>query len=575
NKLPNVEAKQYLISNLAALDHPRTLDILYLGATDPSVPVQNRALQYLENFGFQSFVEDYNAYLQWHEKNLNKPVEEVIRDGMQDAVERLNKTDDMGRLTLLNLLVRTNFSPYTRLSRLRRQAALDTGLSEAVLRWANQPNLAWLSFQIIRNIRPSEAFLRKSVLPLTDKKVDAALRYQALNTLAAPENVWAEDMLLKMLVEEYPDPSTDMIGSVLAQIGDPHCIPTLISMMEADNSQEGIRALGNMLAQLTGVNNNVGHDAAWWRTWWTKNSGRFSPEVRALTFPKVALRPRPAPQPFFNGIAEQPSKPELHQIANDPKRAYWLITPFGMNNGVRLVAREGGLRFQVLAADPDSPARVKTQAVVVGAPAPPEAKTLPGLLVVMTSDGNGADAAGFWQDVAHKAFADKYFIAVAVAPKWSLDQSMTWITRSTLKQVKDAKFSDETLAADIVKDVSAAYKINPDHVFLHGVGESGPVAYSASLEETTPFKGFYILSSPFKTVQLPPLARAKGRRYYIQNTQDDKAAPYWMASAASKLLGEQGATTRLDTHSGYMGSKQDQAMWDQFKAILTWLETGK
>jgi predicted esterase len=289
----------------------------------------------------------------------------------------------------------------------------------------------------------------------------------------------------------------------------------------------------------------------------------------------VALRARPAPQPFFNGIAEQPPKPELHQIANDPKRAYWLISPFGANTSVRLLTKEGGLRFQLLTADNGAPGGVKTKAMAGAPPAPPGAKEAPGLLVVLTSDGNGADAANFWQDVAHKAFAEKYYIAVVVAPKWSLDQSMTWITRATLKQVKDAKFSDEILAVDVVKDVTTGRSINPDHIFLHGVGEGGPVVYSASLEENTPFKGFYILSSAFKTAQLPPLTRAKGRRYYIQNLQDDKAAPFWMASAANKLLGEQGATTRLDTHSGYIGSKQDQAMWDQFKAILAWLETGK
>src|ERR1051326_1763621 len=49
NNLPNIEAKQYLLSNLTQIDHPHTLDILYLGATDSAVLVQNRALQQLES----------------------------------------------------------------------------------------------------------------------------------------------------------------------------------------------------------------------------------------------------------------------------------------------------------------------------------------------------------------------------------------------------------------------------------------------------------------------------------------------------------------------------------------------
>jgi len=51
--LSGVDSKIFLLNNLG--DHLRILDVLHLGATDPSLVVQNRALQILENYSFQNF----------------------------------------------------------------------------------------------------------------------------------------------------------------------------------------------------------------------------------------------------------------------------------------------------------------------------------------------------------------------------------------------------------------------------------------------------------------------------------------------------------------------------------------
>src|SRR5262249_39674170 len=99
----------------------------------------------------------------------------------------------------------------------------------------------------------------------------------------------------------------------------------------------------------------------------------------------------------------------------------------------------------------------------------------PGLLGVVPPDGNGAEAGSYGENVCQKALKDRYYIAVAVAPRWSVDQSIVWVTRENSKTVKDAKFTTESFAAEIVKDMTASHTIASDHIFLHGAMESGPV----------------------------------------------------------------------------------------------------
>lgn len=129
--------------------------------------------------------------------------------------------------------------------------------------------------------------------------------------------------------------------------------------------------------------------------------------------------------------------------------------------------------------------------------------------------------------------------------------------------------------ADIVKDVAATQAVALDRVYLHGAADSGPVAYACSLEETTPFHGFYILASAFKSAQLPTLAHAKGRRYLIQHSKEDKVSPYWMAAAAQKLLSQHGAVARLLPYRGNHGYDFAEDIFAQMGVAIAWLEGTK
>jgi len=579
-QLSNPDIKMYVLSCIVQNDNARVLDILNMGVTDPSIPVQNRALQFAESFGFDSFTEDYDAYLSWREKTVGKPLQEVIELSMKSVAAALPHADDNHRSALFNILVRTNFNATSRTSRIRREAAIAAGLPDALVPWLNQQNnLMWTAYQILRNIRPTEPFMRKVILPLTDLKTETVVRYQALAAMGFPENIWAVPALTKMLLAEYPDPSAEMLGQTLAQIGDPHAIPVFLSIMANDNTPEGNRVIGNILSPLAGVSNAYVRDIKWWQTWWMHNEKRFPEDLRGKQLPKVSVRARPLVLPPGGQAAG--ATPTLHQIAADPKRAYWFIDPrtngeraelghpplIGIN-GNRTVLVNSIIRFNAEQQPPAPP--VATRGVAANA-------STMGLLVVLTSDGDAASAAGFWQDAALNALGRKYFVAVVAAPKWIDNQPVVWVTEQDLKTVKTAKFATETLVNDVVNDVTGMTGVSVDRarIYLHGVGAAGSAVFSASLAENSPFKGFWVLSSTFKSAGLPPLERSSGRHYYIQNAKDDHAHPQWMAEAAQKLLMQKGATVKLDPTAGYLGVQSSSTVTDQIRGAISWLATGK
>ena len=281
------------------------------------------------------------------------------------------------------------------------------------------------------------------------------------------------------------------------------------------------------------------HDGGWWHIWWDRNKASYPEDVQAVPFPKVMIRKSHEANGFY--IRRHA---ELHLLGDNPQRAYWLLCP----------------AYNAPAKEADGSA-------------PPPSKPAFGLIVALADGaGNGEDLTDFWQNAIQKSLKDGYFVALPIAPKWSAHQPAAWITQQNMAQVKEARFSTETFLRDIVKDIQARYPIDPNRLFLHGVGEGGLAAYACSLNDTTPFKGFYILSSPFKTAQLPPLTHARGRRYLIQQSKEDKVIPYFQAAAADELLRKQAAVVKLVPTAGEHGYKFADSPWEQVAQAITWLE---
>lgn len=101
------------------------------------------------------------------------------------------------------------------------------------------------------------------------------------------------ETLLKKLQEEYPKRKVWDYARALAEIGDPRTIPTMIGVIDADNSYDTIYGVGYFglgcakMREVTGVNYSAYHDGAWWRRWWAANKVQFPKEVQGIPIPDL------------------------------------------------------------------------------------------------------------------------------------------------------------------------------------------------------------------------------------------------------------------------------------------------
>jgi hypothetical protein len=77
-----------------------------------------------------------------------------------------------------------------------------------------------------------------------------------------------------------------VLGYKLAEQEGDKAIPTLIGMIEADNSYATVYGVGyHQLYFMTGVGYSPLHDGAWWRRWWQANQSRFPSDIASLPIP--------------------------------------------------------------------------------------------------------------------------------------------------------------------------------------------------------------------------------------------------------------------------------------------------
>ena len=197
----------------------------------------------------------------------------------------------------------------------------------------------------------------------------------------------------------------------------------------------------------------------------------------------------------------------------------------------------------------------------------------PGLLVVLTDSMEAIEEQKTrWQEIAAQAFDGKYLIAIARSPQSDLKQAPLWPVNSNQKTGTSGDLTTENLVAAVVRDAEAKYPVNPDRVFLAGVGpEGGGAAYACSLESRTPFHGFLLLDSPFRAARLPPLASAKNRRYYLLHHRQNRKTPFFIATAAQSALSKAGAAVQLMEYPA-LPDKAPSLDSDALAAALRWLQ---
>jgi predicted esterase len=512
--------------------HPRILDAMDMGMRDPSTEVQSWAMGYLGGIALQDFSEDFASYDGWYRAIANLPVSEVVaRSARRLAADaaRAVKGEARKRAKWLAL----HAGGLDEIPEARR-AALDAGLLRTLARWASGAEagsnaedieLATQALRVIGQLRPGEAELRRVVVPLLAGDKPTGIRNAAISALDGKENAWATDLVLDVLKGslEGQGPSNRLViwgaAGTLATYGDPRVIPTLIAVIDADNTYDTLYGVGYFgLGRLTGVQYDESHNGTWWRRWWEKNRQRFPEAVRSLEIPEIpksAHVPEPAPADPLADVADVTAQDV--RIGGDEKKRYFLI-------GAK-------------------------------APRPPAAGY--GLLVVLPGGDGSSDFLPFIRRIHKNALDGGWLIAEAVAPKWDGRQFQQVVWPTAASRYPAARFTTEEFIRDIIADVRGRGKIDPRRVILLGWSSGGPACYSTVLRKDSAVTGAFIAMSVFRPEELPPLANARGKPFFLLQSPQDEVTPIRHAEAAEKALKAAGAKVLLRRYEGGHGWRGD------------------
>lgn len=106
-------------------------------------------------------------------------------------------------------------------------------------------------------------------------------------------------------------------------------------------------------------------------------------------------------------------------------------------------------------------------------------------------------------------------------------------------------------------------------MYALGWSSSGPPLYATMLGEKPPLDGALIAMSVFRDASLPPLDRAKGRRFYLLHSPDDTVCRFADAEKAKAALAAAGAAVELATYEGGHGWQGN--VYGMIRDGLTWL----
>jgi predicted esterase len=191
------------------------------------------------------------------------------------------------------------------------------------------------------------------------------------------------------------------------------------------------------------------------------------------------------------------------------------------------------------------------------------------LLVVLPGGDGSADFHPFVRRIHENALDDSFLVAQPLTVQWTPDQQIVWPTAKN--PVAGAKFSTEHLVAAVVNDMAEKQKLNRQRVYLLAWSSGGPAAYATLLADESPAAGGLIAMSVFQPDYLPPVANAKGRRFYLLHSPDDQVCPYRMAETAARALAEAGGRTTLVQYAGGHGWQGD--VFGNIQRGIAWLDS--
>ena len=365
-------------------------------------------------------------------------------------------------------------------------------------------------------------------LPKTTKGKEFAA--QPVDPLTLIVDPTVDDLLQRLAKQVHGDLPGDISNTArtIAEHNDPRAIPTLIGLIDSDNTYDTIYGIGYFaLGKLTDVPYNEKHDGAWWRQWWNENSGKYTGVDQTIPqFRKAARKPAAADNEA-DDVADVPVR-DL-RIADDADQRYFLIGPT-----TGQAAPKSGYR----------------------------------LLIVLPGGDGSAGFHPFVKRIFKSALPDGYLVAQAVAPQWSDDTNrIVWPTRKT----RDAtmKFPTEEFIEAIVADVKKHHQVDARYVFALGWSSGGPPVYATAMQETTSLTGAFVAMSVFHPTALPLPDNARGRAFYLLHSPQDFIKMSFPENARDTLK-QAGAAVELKIYEGGHGWHGD--VFGNIRAGIRWLE---
>jgi erythromycin esterase len=257
---------------------------------------QARGFDALVPFAYRNFAEDYTTYLEWYRRFKDVSEAEVIRENCTRFMKEIAEARGPERERLARFI--QNHSHALFRDGVAMETAKAAGLLELATRWIKEKDVpsdvnraAWT---ILMRLPPNQEYLRQVVLPIAQGKGPEETRHLALALLGQKENRWAVEPLLEILIntlDEEGEARFSGVAQALRTIGDQRAIPTMIAVLEVENTEATIYWIGHYgLAGLTGVPYHETHDGPWWRRWWENNKARLPEEVRTLSLPVLPKR---------------------------------------------------------------------------------------------------------------------------------------------------------------------------------------------------------------------------------------------------------------------------------------------
>ena len=504
-------------------------------------------------------------FAEWRKSVGAKPLTETIQENSRRIVSELETGTDERRRKILDALRQLTFyngtgtntnngvvthSYYASgLMSIRREALIAANLAAALgklLQPEMPPDIRQQSVRALAKFRPDDSVLAKyekdlrrelpSVMEMPAEKPDPRnpfrQRENLADLLAAFTGDWAADLFAKLMQKGADGGSPDYSAvNSLQYFRNPRIIPTLIGLVDvADTARLGFNPYENALRQIAQIGMYGGpgdrqHDELWWHVWWHDNKKRYSPEVQALPIPRFH-KTRTAVNIPLN-MAATHRRLERTVISEDPDRTYWLIAP-GSPPPAPLTINE---RDAIANSGLKKLAQVK--------------QDRPGVIVALL-DGDTEDPAllDSWLDISD-ALSERYYVAIAIRPRRGSAVDALWLTRKESASTPTA-ISTETFAEQIVQQLRANYAIDGERIYLLADGKAGTAGYACALQKETVFRGFGLLSAPFRSALLPPLDAARNRRFFLALGLQGGGASDALASAAEPILKQHGALVQAE-----------------------------